>query len=427
VKRPPSLVGIFLVLFADLVGFSILFPLFPAMLTWYQATDTGLLAWMMGLVEQVMPGQDPHQRAALFGGLLGAVYAGLQFIAAPLWGRISDRRGRRPILLVSLTGSFLANLLWIFAGDFTLLLLSRVLAGAMSGNVAVANAAVADITTTENRSKGMAAVGMAFGVGFIVGPAVGGLLASVRIDTPALAAWGMNPFSVPAMAAFALAAVNLWWAWSRFAETLPPERRNQGGEGRPFNPIAVFWNDLPPRVHAVNIAGCLYTLLFAGMEITLGFLAAQRLGMGTMALGLLLAWTGVLSAATQGILVRRHGQRFGMVRLTMAGFLFHSVGLAVVGLVDPWPSHALLWLGMTIQSIGIGLVFPGLSTLVSLAAPPDRQGFAMGTYRSASSIGRAVGPLLGAVAYFAIGPWAPYGIAAVGMLIPFVLVRRLGR
>ena len=144
VDRGPrtGLGAIFLVLFVDLIGFSIVFPLFPEMLAWYGAQEGGLLALLMRPVDALFPGVDPMQRAALFGGLLGALYAGLQFVAAPFWGRMSDRHGRRPILLVSLTGSLAANLLWVFSADFALLLASRLLAGAMTGNVAVANAAV---------------------------------------------------------------------------------------------------------------------------------------------------------------------------------------------------------------------------------------------------------------------------------------------
>ncbi len=422
-KRQTGLGSIFLVLFADLIGFSILFPLFPSMLTWYGAHDNGLLAWSMEQAQRLIPVSDPNQRAALFGGLIGAVYAGLQFLVAPTWGRLSDRFGRRPILLISLLGSVLSNLLWVFAGNFTLLLLSRVLSGAMSGNTAVANAAVADISTPENRSKGMAAVGMAFGLGFIVGPILGSLFSNVYYPTQE---GGLNPFSVPATIAFGLAVVNLVWVWKSFAETLPVERRMVTVDGgRTANPFRIFRNDLPVQVHTINFAGCLYTFFFAGMEATLGFIAAQQLGMPASVLGFLFAWTGVVSAAMQGLVFRKYGQVWGVARLTAYGFAAQSIGLAMVALVDYYPSHALLWGGMTVQSIGIGLVFPGLSTLVSLAAPADRQGFAMGTFRSAGSLGRALGPLLAGVAYYLIAPSAPYWIAALGMLIPLFLVIRL--
>ncbi len=218
--KKTGLGSIFLVLFVDLIGFSIVFPLFPEMMRWYGDQSGSLLALLMQPVDALFPGVDPLQRAALFGGLLGALYAGLQFIAAPFWGRMSDRYGRRPILLVSLVGSLVANLLWVFSGSFSVLLLSRLLAGAMTGNIAVANAAVADVTTSANRSKGMAAVGMAFGLGFILGPAMGGWLGHIRLDQalPALVHGGSIP-----------SRLRLWsrlaWRWSICCGLLWPSAR----------------------------------------------------------------------------------------------------------------------------------------------------------------------------------------------------------
>ena len=428
-RKGSGLGAVFLVLFVDLIGFSLVFPLFPGMLTWYADQDGGLLAWLMRPVDHFFPGVDPWQRAALFGGLLGAVYAMLQFVAAPFWGRLSDRYGRRPILLVSLVGSFLSNLIWVFAGDFAVLVLSRILAGAMTGNVAVANAAVADLTTAENRSRGMAAVGMAFGLGFILGPALGGQLAAVRLDLwlPSLVPFGLNPFSAPALFACVLAGINLAWvAWS-FSETLPPERRGQGcGPVRVTNPLLIFRNDLPPQVHAVNLAFFTHTLLFGGLEMTLGFLAAQSLGLGVAAIGFMFGGMGVGSALVQGAVVRPFGERIGMSRLATIGFAMHIVGFALLALIPSHPSLSLLVTAVAVQALATGLVFPSLATLVSLASPPERQGFAMGTFRSASSLGRAFGPLVLAVAYFA-SPALPYWIGAVGMVVPILLIRRVGR
>lgn len=426
--RPSGLGAIFLVLFVDLIGFSIVFPLFPAMLEWYAAQDGGLLHLLMRPVDTLFPGVDPWQRAALFGGLLGAAYASLQFVAAPFWGRLSDRYGRRPILLVSLTGSLLSNLLWVFSGDFSILLLSRLLAGAMTGNIAVANAAVADVTTAENRSRGMAAVGMAFGLGFILGPAIGGQLAALRLDQllPDLVPFGLNPFSAPALLAALLAGLNLAWVAISFRETLPPERRGQPASQRSMNPLLIFRNDLPAQVHAVNLAFFAHTLLFGGLEMTLGFLAAQTLGLGFGAIGLMFAGMGLGSALVQGALVRPYGERIGMQRLAQAGFALHVVGFIILALIPSCPSLGLLIAGVAVNAIATGLVFPSLATLVSLAAPPERQGFAMGTFRSASSLGRAAGPLILAVAYFA-NPAAPYWLGAAGMVVPLLLVRRIVR
>lgn len=426
--RPSGLGAIFLVLFVDLVGFGIVFPLYAEMLEWYAAQDHGLLATMMGAIDALVPHAEHWQRAALFGGLLGALYSGLQFIAAPFWGRLSDRYGRRPILLVSLTGSLLANTMWVFAGGFGMLLASRLLAGAMTGNVAVANAAVADITSAENRSRGMAAVGMAFGLGFILGPAIGGMMAGLRPDRwwPAATAWGINPFSAPAAVAAGLAALNLAWAAVSFRETLPPERRGVPVAGRPINPLAIFKGDLPARLHAVNGAFFFHTLLFSGMEATLVFLGAQRLGLGAFAFGMIFAWMGVFSAGIQGGLFRPFAKRFGVHVFAMLGFALHVLGFALIALVDLWPSMPLLIVGVTVQALGTGLVFPSLATMASLAAPPERQGYAMGTFRSASALGRALGPLVAAIAYFLVAPSAPYWLGAVGMLVPLWLVRRLG-
>lgn len=425
--RRTGLGAIFLVLFVDLIGFGIVFPLYADMLDWY--AGHGFLAWMMRQVDAIAPGVPHWQRAALFGGLIGALYSGLQFVASPFWGRMSDRFGRRPILLVSLCGSLFANLLWVFSADFGLLLLSRLLAGAMTGNVAVANAAVADITTEQNRSRGMAAVGMAFGLGFILGPAIGGFLAKLRPDQwwPAATAYGINPFSAPAGVAAILAGVNLVWAVVAFQETLPPERRNATPtNSRTINPLAIFHGGLPPRLHAVNLAFSLYTLLFSAMEATLVFFGAQHLGLGAFAFGMIFAWMGLFSVLAQAALFRPYGARIGVHRLAALGLGLTLVGFSLIAMVSVFPTLPLLVVGVTFQALGTGLVFPGLSTLASLAAPPDRQGYAMGTFRSASALGRAVGPLVGAMVYFMLSPAAPYWLGAVCMLIPLWLVRRLG-
>jgi MFS family permease len=168
-----------------------------------------------------------------------------------------------------------------------------------------------------------------------------------------------------------------------------------------------------------------HTLLFSGMETTLVFLGAQRLGLGPMAFGWMFAGMGVCSAAIQGALVRPHGQRIGMHRLAIAGFTLHIIGFSLIALVDLHPRLPLLLAGVTVQAFATGMVFPSLATLVSLAAPPERQGYAMGTFRSASSLGRALGPLIAAVAYFLLSPAAPYWLGAVGMLLPLFLIRRL--
>jgi MFS family permease len=360
--------------------------------------------------------------------LLGALYSLLQFIVAPIWGRLSDRFGRRPILLISLGGNLVAYLLWVFSGTFALLLLSRLMAGIMGGSVASANAAVADITgSAKERARGMGLVGMAFGLGFILGPVIGGVsyYALPRLDdNAALAAIGVNPFSMPAAIATALCLINFIWAIMRFRETLPLERRQKASAAtdRTANPFRLFSNRLGAGVLTVNLAFFFHTVLFAGMESTLVFLTAQMLGFEPQHNGYLFAWMGFLAAVMQGGVFRRMAPRIGGKPLAIAGLLLLMPGFLLIGLVD-WHHHTwLLVLGISVLATGTGLVFPALSTLISLAASRSDQGLALGSFRSAGSLGRAIGPLLAAVVYFTFRPAAPYLCGMVGVIIPILLL-----
>ena len=424
VGRRGVLPVVFLTLFLDLVGFSIVFPLFAEKLKFYmerEAGQPGLLHWAMAHLPQA---SADHQ-AALFGGLLGALYAGLQFVAAPMWGRLSDRVGRRPVLLTSLCGSVLAYVLWVFSASFTLFLVSRVIAGAMSGNVATANAAVADVTTAETRSRGMAAVGMAFGLGFVIGPAIGGLSHSWILGPTAVGGLGLHPFSGPAAIAAGLAILNLGLAIFVFPETNPPANRAAVQPGRTVNLVQLLDPKLGVGVPQLNLAFMFYTLIFSGMESTLIFLADQKLGFTPMDLGYLFAGMGLGSALVQGLVYRRHAQRFGVRRLGLIGLGCLIPGFVLIGLVDWLPYTWLLIAGIAMLAASTGLVFPALSTLVSLAGDPQRQGWVMGTFRSSSAFGRAVGPLLAANIYFWWRPGGTYVACAVLVAIPLMLVLRL--
>lgn len=428
-SRPTTSFGvIFLVLFLDLVGFSILFPLYPGLLDHYLAQDSGLVQGILDWIRQGWPEASRMQTAALFGGLLGSGYAFLQFITAPLWGRLSDRIGRRPVLLCSLTGSLVSYLIWVVSGSFALLLLSRLIAGVMGGAAVTASAAVADVTAdAKSRSRGMALVGMAFGLGFILGPVIGSLLASpsLRIDGgSSAAAWGLNPFSTPALAAAILSGINLIWALRSFGETLPPERRGSVETERTANPLRLV-TGLTPTLILLNLCTLAYTALFSGMESTLGFLVTDRMAFETKHIGMLFGGMGFIAAAMQGGVFRRLAPRHGAKAMAIAGFILLSIGLSLIALVGHHPNLTLLLTGVAVMSCGTGLVFPALSTLISLAADERHQGRAMGGFRSASSLGRAIGPLVAAMAYFQIGAGAPYWISAAGMLLPLVLLLRV--
>ena len=177
-KSSTGLLTILLTVFLDLVGFSIIFPLFPDMLEYYlgQETAGGWLHRLILQLEDLSGLQGPEAQLAatvLFGGLLGSLYSLLQFIAAPIWGALSDRRGRRAILIITISGTALSYVLWVMADNIWILIASRLLGGIMSGNISVATAAVADVTDSSSRAKGMGLIGAAFGIGFIIGPTFG--------------------------------------------------------------------------------------------------------------------------------------------------------------------------------------------------------------------------------------------------------------
>ncbi len=428
-KRPLGIV--FLILFIDLMGFSIIFPLFPAMLEHYLAGGadaTGLLGILVRTLEAWIDSVPGRQSSlffvtVLFGGILGSLYSLLQFLSAPFWGRLSDHWGRRRVLLITLAGTTASYLLWIFAGDFWILLLSRVLAGLMAGNISVATATVGDITSKEERSKGMAIVGIAFGLGFLLGPALGGISSLVDLSSywPAGAALGLNPFSAPAMVAFLLALINVLWAWKAFPETLTKENRLQRNEPRK-SPLGALFTEPDWRIRLGSLVYLIFILAFSGMEFTLTFVATERFNYTPLNNGLMFLYIGFWLIFTQGVFVRRFAPKYGERKLTLAGCLSGLVAFACISL---FPGIVSFYIGLFFLSVGVGLTSPSVSALVSLYAGPRGQGGSLGIFRSAGALGRAFGPILAALIYFLAGSRISYLAGALLMLIPFALALRL--
>lgn len=422
-NRRTGLGTIFLTVFLDLVGFSIIFPLFPAMLDHYfaAAPDGGALRSIIGFFGQfaVDRGTDPEFfTAVLFGGFLGSVYSLLQFVFAPVWGALSDRIGRRRVLLLTVFGTALSYLLWIFAGPFWILLLARLLGGTMAGNVAVATAAVADVTSRGNRSRGMALIGVAFGLGFVFGPAIGGLASLFDLSAwaPSLAAFGINPFSVPALAAFLLAVINWIWVAARLEETLPPEKRRE----RASLPVS-RWRQMflaeSGEVRRAILIYFVFIFAFSGMEFTLTFLALERLAYGPAENVRLFLFVGVILLLVQGGLVRRLAPRVGEKPLILAGVVAGMLALALLALSG---GQLSFFAGLALLALGVGLTSPTLSGLVSLYSPESDQGRDLGAFRAAGSFARACGPLAAAVVYWSAGSMACYlaGAAILALLVP---------
>mgnify|MGYP005841365077 CR=1 FL=1 len=422
---------IFLTLFLDLVGFSIIFPLFPAMLEYYLPGGDGtqsllgeLIAPLASWAEQ-SGAEDPRfMTAVLFGGILGSLYSILQFICAPLWGSYSDRVGRRRVLLITIAGMALSYAAWFFAASFWILILARVVGGIMGGNLSVATAAVADITTREKRSSGLAIVGIAFGLGFIVGPAIGGLSAMIDLteQMPSLAAWGVNPFSVPALISLTLTLINLVWIYRRFGETLPEEKRGKPRAAPKGLAIFRIFQCPEPATRRTNFVYLIYMLAFSGMEFTLTFLAVERFAFSPAQNGGMFVFIGLILVLVQGGIVRRLATPVGEKRLALAGL---ACGVAAFLALAMALQLGLFFGALALMAFSIGLASPTLSALVSLYSNDADQGANLGVFRSAGSLARAIGPLLAAFVYFIYGSQSAYLFGAIIVIVPLIMALKL--
>lgn len=422
--KPLSLGVIFLTLYIDLIGFSIFFPVGPAMLEWYvnQEAEGGLLASLIKHLEAVANAAHASDLAtgALFAGALGSVYALMQFLFSPIWGARSDRVGRRPVLLLTVAGNALSYLLLIFSGSFALFFAGRILAGIMGGNLAVAIAAVSDVTSRENRAKGMGIVGVAFGLGFLTGPAIGGLTAGFNLldRWPDLAKIGMHPFSVPAAIAFALCLVNLLWIQLRFQETLPLEARaNASTSLRERNPLHSLFQQPDGAIRRVNLVGFVVTFGFSFFESVISFFTADALNYSPRDLTLIFVNIGLVSIFTQGVLARRYVPRIGEKTSAVAGMAL--IGVAFCGLgyaIGVAGSAPMMYLMLSLSTLGSGFANVALSSLVSLYAKPEEQGKVLGIYRSLGFLARALSPAVAGWLFFNSGGTITFVIASVILL-----------
>src|ERR1019366_1155710 len=335
---------------------------------------TGALGWLLAQTDALahLLGKDYNFAAVLFGGVVSSVFSILQFVFSPFWGAISDRHGRRGVLRWTVAGNALGYLIWVVSGSFWLFLLSRVVSGAFSGNLSVATAAVADVTSREERSKAMGLVGAAFGLGLVTGPTLGAVLVRFNLLTnhPSLARYGINPFSVPALVALALCAVNLVWISAGFRETLSTSARAEARRPRLRNPLRAIFALENPAVRRVNIVAFVFSVAFVAMEASLTFLTAERFGYTARQNGLLLGFLGACSIVTQGYIVRKILRPANETRVLAAGLVLSAMGFVAIGFAaQPWQIYA----GLAVLSGGSGLVNPSSTGLISLYSSTAEQ------------------------------------------------------
>ena len=375
-------------MFIDLVGFGIVIPILP----------------LYG--ERFGP-------SGLTLGLLMASYSAMQFLFAPILGRISDRVGRRPVLLISLVGSVVGYLLFGFAGSMTVLFVSRIIDGISGGNIATAQAVIADITGPEDRAKGMGIIGAAFGLGFIVGPAVAALLVEIQPWLPGVAA------AVTSSVAFIL-------VFFKLPETLPPEARSTGPRPHPLSPDSLRETiGLHPLLILCFAAVLLVIFAFSNFETTFAQFAKAEHGLRVSQIGWLFVYAGVLGAIVQGGLVGRLVKLFGEQKLLVSGL---AIAALAVGSV-PYPAGIpTLMVILAFYALGQGLIQPSLTSLTSKLVEPDEVGGVMGIYQAFSSLARIIGPVWAEIAFHTGSAW-PFRSAAVAyalaLAVAVVITRRL--
>ena len=363
---------LFLIVFIDLVGFGLVVPLLPFYAERFAAS--------------------PLQMTLLF-----ATFSLMAMIAAPLWGRLSDRIGRRPVLMASMAASVLAYLCLAKADSLWLVFLARAFAGACAGNIAAAQAYVADISPPEARAKGMGMIGAAFGLGFIVGPVIGGLvagddLATADLHTPGLIAAGLS------LAAL-LGVVLL------LRESLAPGRAMRS-RGR----IAAARDALArPGLRRLLAVFFLVILPFSGMETTFAWWAMAQFGWGPRSIGFVFFYVGLLSAVMQGGLIGPLTRHLGEERLMLGGLGLIAVGLLLMPAARSLP---LLLLALSALAIGMGATQPSINSLVSRRAGPEQQGEIMGVAQAIGSLSRVLGPIVAGALFGAFGRNSPFLLGA---------------
>ena len=360
-KRSPLIV-IFTTVFIDLVGFGIVIPVLP-----FYAEGTAFNATPRTV------------------GLLFASYSIMQLIFSPILGGLSDKHGRRPVLLLSIIGTGIGFLILGMATTLWMLFIGRILDGITGGNISTAQAYIADITTEENRAKGMGLIGAAFGLGFIFGPAIGGILSH----------WGIH---VPFFFAAALCFANATLLFFTLPETVTADHpaKHSAAGGRSLGHVIASLKQ--PKLAYVLVIYFLFIVAFSIMTTSFSLYTMFRFGYDAQHTGYLFAYVGLIAVIIQGGLIGRLVKRFGEIPLVIFGALCFAISLFAVPFVGPAAGGlGALLLGGGVFSMGNSLATPALTSLASKSVGPAEQGVVLGVTQSTASLARAVGPSLAAI------------------------------
>lgn len=386
-----SLLVLFLTVFIDLIGFGMVIPFLS-----FYAREFGASGFAVGAVV--------------------GVYSIMQFFFAPIWGRISDRVGRRPVLLVSLCASMTGYALFAFSHSLVLLFVSRIIAGIGGANIGTAQAYIADSTTPENRAKGMGIIGAAFGLGFILGPPSSAILSSVGVHH------GMSGNFLPGITAAGLSLTAVMIAFFILPESKTADSVVRSGLPPQFD--REVWQRVAGRTALALIMVALFLIILsvAGMETSVTLHARDRFHFRQMQMAYFFLFMGAIVATIQGGLIGRLAKRFGEKTLVVIGAASFTIGLALVPSVFTVP---LLYLVAFFIAIGQGLCYPSLTSLVTKASPASEHGSMLGISSGIGSLARFAGPILTGFLYDRAGVRGAFYGAAIAVFLGLLVALRL--
>ncbi len=379
-----ALTFILITVFIDMLGLGILIPVIPF------------------VVREFSP-------SAFTVGLLSMSFAAFQFVATPILGRLSDQHGRRPLLLISLLGSAIGYVMFGMAGSLAMLFAARIIDGITGGNVSIAQAYIADVTKPEDRSKTFGLLGAAFGLGFIVGPAIGGTAAHF---------WGL---SAPAFLAAGLAFSNTIFGFFVLPETHPIDKRRKADvSARSLNPIGGIVRAMRhEHLGRIFVGIFVFNCAFSGLQSNFSLFALVRFHWGPQQAALLFSLIGIIGAITQAVIVRKLVQKFRDRSIAAVGLVLQTISYTLTAFV---PKAWMLYPASAITSFGAGITTPTLTGIISNAVSETEQGVMMGTSQSVVALTRIVGPLWAGFSFDWLGPGAPYWSGAIMIAIAAVLI-----
>lgn len=372
-------------------------------------------------------------------GLLYSIFSFAQLIFSPIWGSLSDRIGRRPIMLLSTFGAVIAYIIFGLAGSFAVLLFSRLVAGVMGGNISTAQAYVADVTTPEERAKGMGMIGAAFGLGFVLGPAMAaGLIhpafhewiATLGIGNAAV--WlEANKYALPGFFAAFLSFCSFLLVWLKLEETVDKTNVETSTTPKRFGVFTPgFWKSISARKENTN--PFFGILLFAAFLLSFGqaslysafpLFCDSQLGMSPEQVGIQFFYIGLIAVIVQGGLIRPLTKWFDEEKVFLTGNIFMTVGMGLLALSG---SVSMLTLFLAIMALGHSLNLPTMNSLISKEADPGNVGAMMGTAQGLSGLGRTIGPTWGGL-LFGISPYLPFYLTALVLTITIWIGLKLVR